>query len=190
MTRYYIMVGDKTTVGGEVLDGSPHCTWHNKIRAINGSSIKCPVCKSIGKLKVEPSRPDRGPEDEIFALNGDLCICKCSPAPTLLASQSIAMYDNIGGVVAAPAFSSCAVWSASNSFWHDEHDQHFYLHDKTTEEPLKKCHYRINCNGKSIEGVTNDDGMTAKVSANDALTAIVEILELDEPEYFETNGND
>lgn len=184
------MVGDKTTAGGEVLDGSPTCTWHNKIRAFNGSSIKCPACRSIGKLKVNTPRQDTSPEGETFALNGDLCICKCSPAPTLLASQSIAMYNNAGGSVAAPAFSSSAVWSASDTFWQDQHDQHFHLHDETTGEPLAKCHYRINCNGKSIDGITNEEGMTAKVSANEALIATVEILGLGEAQTLEKNEND
>jgi uncharacterized Zn-binding protein involved in type VI secretion len=171
MARYYITVGDKTTAGGEVLDGSPTCTWHKKVLAISTSKIKCPACKTIGVLQVNIPRRDTSPEGETFALNGDFCICKCNPPPTLLASQSINMY---GGDVDAPTFSSTAVWSATDSFWTDAHDQHFQLHDENTGDVLANWSYRITCNEKSIEGITDENGFTAKVSANQALTAIVE----------------
>jgi uncharacterized Zn-binding protein involved in type VI secretion len=178
MTRYYITVGDKTTAGGEVLDGSPTCTWHKKVLAISTSKIKCPACKTIGILQVNIPRRDTSPEGETFALNGDFCICKCNPPPTLLASQSINMY---GGDVDAPTFGSTAVWSATDSFWTDAHDQHFQLHDENTGAPLSNRPFRIHCNGGTIDGVTDENGMTVKISANQIHEVKIEIFEIEHP---------
>jgi uncharacterized Zn-binding protein involved in type VI secretion len=175
MTRYYIVVGDKTTVGGEVINGSPTQTLHGKERAINTSSIVCPACKSVGKLQVDFRRPDTSSEGEVFALNGDLCICGCNPPPTLLASQSTHRYSSVGGDTVEPMFSSGAVWSASDTVWKDEYDQHFCVCDEVTGDPLINRYYEIVSNGNKITGVTDENGLTAKVSALQPVYAEINI---------------
>lgn len=58
----------------------------------------------------------------------------------------------------------CSCWS---------HDQRFQLLDEHTQEPLKNRLYKLYLSGEVIEGRTDDNGMTRKVS--DDMAAIVRI---------------
>lgn len=87
--RYHIRDGAKTTAGGTVralaiwykLDGVP--------LACEGDPVDCPACGMTGVIRcVMPRIPDRLGGKEL-ALHDDLCICQCSPAPKLIAEQTV-----------------------------------------------------------------------------------------------------
>ena len=89
LRRYHIRDGAKTTAGGTV---RASVTWY-KIDgasvACEGDPIDCPACGTTGIIQcVTPRIPDRVNNKEI-ALSDDLCICQCSPAPTLIANQTL-----------------------------------------------------------------------------------------------------
>lgn len=87
--RYHIRDGAKTTAGGTVrasvtwykIDGAPV--------ACEGDPVDCPACGTTGVIQcVMPRIPDRVNNKEV-ALSDDLCICQCSPPPTLIADQTL-----------------------------------------------------------------------------------------------------
>lgn len=56
------------------------------------------------------------------------------------------------------------------------YDQHFLLHDQQTGAPLSNRHYRLSCNGQTIEGKTDAAGKTAKLAADDPSEVLIEIM--------------
>ncbi|GJH08040.1 PAAR domain-containing protein [Caballeronia novacaledonica] len=88
MRRYFIVVGDSTTRGGIVLEGEERATNHDKPLSHHGARVYCHTCKAEGHIVGDgPSRPMLLHGKQV-ALENDLCICKCSPPPRLLRSQT------------------------------------------------------------------------------------------------------
>jgi len=89
MRRNFILEGDKTTAGGVVIEGlAPSDVIEGRGVSFNGAMISCPACKSTGKIScIGPRWPFTLPNGQQAALENDLCICKCSRPPKLVASQ-------------------------------------------------------------------------------------------------------
>ncbi|WP_080411323.1 PAAR domain-containing protein [Burkholderia ubonensis] len=88
MRRYFIVIGDKTTNGGVVLEGEERTKNHGKALSYHGARVYCPACKSEGHIVGDgPSRPMLLHGKQV-ALEDDLCICDCSPPPRLIRSQT------------------------------------------------------------------------------------------------------
>ena len=91
MQRSYLKLGDKSSAGGTVIEGIPFFTDNGKEVTFVGATVVCPACKASGPIVA------RGPRwpGEIFgkraALEGDVCACKCSPPPVMLASDLLGM---------------------------------------------------------------------------------------------------
>jgi uncharacterized Zn-binding protein involved in type VI secretion len=117
--RYYIHVGDRTSVGGKVLTGLANFTWHGNACSFEGDSIECPACKSPGTIRCIGTRISSiGPNGKQRALNGDLCICRCSQAPELVASQSTHWTEGevgVDNILRSTAEASCSERTPSNS---------------------------------------------------------------------------
>jgi uncharacterized Zn-binding protein involved in type VI secretion len=87
MKRYLILDGDRTTAAGTV-HAKPTTLEFGGHVAHEGDDVTCPSCNSTGKIKCDgPHLPMQGPDGRHAALNDDLCICKCTPPPKLIASQ-------------------------------------------------------------------------------------------------------
>ncbi|WP_080406117.1 PAAR domain-containing protein [Burkholderia ubonensis] len=86
MRRRILIQGDKTTVGGVVLDGVQSGFNGNIPIAFHGSTIWCPVCKTNGRLVNDGPRRPMSFNGVQVALENDLCVCKCTPPPRLIAS--------------------------------------------------------------------------------------------------------
>lgn len=133
MKRYYIVEGDKTTAGGIVQKhtGSGSTTsWHGKTVSNIDDKIDCPACNSVGKIQPVGDRQSFGNRGFIPALNDDLCICKCSPPPKLIHSQTV-FYQNISdNVSTASSISSEHGASSQNNFKNNLVDDK--KHDNTT----------------------------------------------------------
>jgi uncharacterized Zn-binding protein involved in type VI secretion len=87
--RYHIRNGAKTTAGGTVRASA---TWY-KVDGISlareGDPVNCLACGTEGVIQcVQPRMPNHLDGKE-FALSDDLCICGCSPAPKLVAEQTV-----------------------------------------------------------------------------------------------------
>ncbi|QRR09726.1 PAAR domain-containing protein [Burkholderia sp. MS455] len=94
MTRYLILDGDHTTVAGTVRVKATPFELDGRHIAHEDDDVICPACKSIGKIQCAgPRLPMTGPDGRRVALSDDLCICKCTPPPTLVASQRVMSVD-------------------------------------------------------------------------------------------------
>lgn len=94
MRRYDIVKGDKTTVAGVVQAGDSTDQLGGSEQAYEHDPVFCPVCKTIGMIQCTgPRISSTGPDGREAALSDDLCICLCSPHPTLVASQFVSFID-------------------------------------------------------------------------------------------------
>ncbi|PAK13859.1 PAAR domain-containing protein [Burkholderia ubonensis] len=88
MRRFFIVLGDKTTSGGTVLEGESRALNHGTPLSYHGARVYCPACNSEGHIVGDgPSWPMLLHGKQV-ALEDDLCICKCNPPPRLLRSQT------------------------------------------------------------------------------------------------------
>ncbi|MCD2515813.1 PAAR domain-containing protein [Massilia sp. G4R7] len=88
--RYYITLGADTTAGGKVVSSSHFDTIDGVGIALEGDRVACPNCRSEGVIALDGPRLSERCDGREVALGDDLCLCKCSPPPRLVASQSIA----------------------------------------------------------------------------------------------------
>lgn len=90
MKRYFIMVGDKTTRNGVVIEGELRARNQTTPFSTLGSKVHCPACKTTGVIV--GAGPSRRAQflGKLVALDGDLCRCECDPPPRLIASQRAA----------------------------------------------------------------------------------------------------
>jgi uncharacterized protein (DUF2345 family) len=89
-------------------------------------------------------------------------------APAAVASKAIA---------AAAASSKAAPLAAvpNGVAVQNTHDLHFLVRDKVTGKPRANVPYKISLeNGKSVEGTTDENGLTQKISDNSATIATLE----------------
>ncbi|MDY7534743.1 S-type pyocin domain-containing protein [Pseudomonas sp. Bout1] len=94
MRRYNITDGAKTTARGVVKAGLDGAEIEGKLIAREGDRVACPTCESLGVIECIGPRLVQTWEGRQTALDGDLCRCKCSPPPTLIANQSL-MYQSL-----------------------------------------------------------------------------------------------
>jgi uncharacterized Zn-binding protein involved in type VI secretion len=90
MTRYLILDDDRTTANGAVHAKAAPFVLDGRPIAHENDDVVCPTCNTTGKIQCVGARlPMTGPDGRQVALSDDLCICKCTPAPKLVASQSV-----------------------------------------------------------------------------------------------------
>ncbi|WP_269509408.1 PAAR domain-containing protein [Burkholderia sp. IMCC1007] len=88
MKRYDIVKGDTTTAAGLIVGGDANNLVGTREQAYEGDPVSCPACKTVGKIACDgPRIHTTGPDGRQAALSDDLCVCQCSPAPRLIASQ-------------------------------------------------------------------------------------------------------
>lgn len=161
--RYFVLHGDTTTAGGEVIGTATHMTVHGKHTAIEGDKVKCPACNSVGVIKcVPPMRTITGHAQAQFAMNGDLCMCKCSPKPRLIASQN---FQSMGFSTATIASMPSAMpWFLASGHKPEAigllASQRFLVTNAETGEALSNISYLLECDGNTISGITDAQGMT------------------------------
>ncbi len=89
MERYHITVGAKTTANGTVRTGCTNCSINGMDQAREGDEVYCPTCETIGVIVCDGPRLVDTTNGLNFALEGDLCYCKCAPRPRLIANQTL-----------------------------------------------------------------------------------------------------
>jgi uncharacterized Zn-binding protein involved in type VI secretion len=89
MKRHHITLGATTTAKGVVITATSLMSVNDARMALEGDTIACPACKSVGKIVcVEPRQPESS-EGKKVALDKDLCVCKCRIPPKLIANQTL-----------------------------------------------------------------------------------------------------
>jgi uncharacterized Zn-binding protein involved in type VI secretion len=85
--RACIFQHDRTTSNGIVLDGLDDISLDDRKLSYLGARIQCPACNSIGHIEPNGERSGVDLSGKQHALEDDICLCGCSPAPRLVASQ-------------------------------------------------------------------------------------------------------
>ncbi|CAN7144507.1 PAAR domain-containing protein [Trinickia sp. LjRoot230] len=153
MRRSYLKIGDKSSAGGTVTEGIPRTTHYGTELTFIGAQIVCPACKTVGRIVAKGPRRPGSMMGKEPALEGDICVCKCSPPPVMLPSQSN-MYQSFEGQGLAsmgygPAGSYLSDEPAS------EHWIRFSLNDAGSCEGLRcRAHF---ADGSVEEGVFDAD---------------------------------
>ncbi|GLQ52320.1 PAAR domain-containing protein [Dyella flava] len=94
MRRYDILKGDSTTAGGTVEGGDANDMVNNREQAFENDPVWCPACNTLGRIVCDGPRISmKGPDGREAALSDDLCVCRCSPSPRLIPSQSTSYVD-------------------------------------------------------------------------------------------------
>ncbi|WP_334016674.1 PAAR domain-containing protein [Burkholderia gladioli] len=109
MARAMICVGDTTTHGGRVLEGSTTATIDGKPVAGVGHKVLCPQCKGI--FQILPATGRRYPH-QIAGRDTAVQGMKTACGATLIASQSSTSLDDIG---AGEATTGASVSAATNA---------------------------------------------------------------------------
>ncbi|CAB3781980.1 PAAR domain-containing protein [Paraburkholderia fynbosensis] len=168
MKRYFIVLGDKTTAGGVVIQGEESCTNHGKPLAYHGAQVYCHACKTTGYIcNIPPYRPMVLMGKQV-ALENDICICKCSPPPRLIPSQNNASMSFDAEELAAMGRGPVGrqleqpISGANTGF-----DRHFRFVDEYGNPVSEIGVHLIDATGKVSYVRTDSNGRTPKVSGRD-----------------------
>jgi uncharacterized Zn-binding protein involved in type VI secretion len=163
-SRHLITLGASTTAGGKVISANAIRSIHGVKVACEDDSVMCPKCKSTGVIKLDGPRLREASNGKQVALHDDLCICKCTPPPRLIAIQQFVKQtiDGDWHVEKAAATASEAEKlnrSAGNAVT-APHCMPILLLDPDKNEPFTLRPYRLELNDTVIEGTTDQNGAT------------------------------
>lgn len=166
--RYFITLGAPTTAGGKVTSANHFETIDEVPIALEGDTCWCPACLSEGVIRPDGPRVSDTLDGRELALADDLCICKCSPPPRLIAAQSF-MYQEIDGDSyeddAAAAAEAAAHSNTARKDVPTENRLPLVLLDPDTQEPLRNRPYRLELGDRVIEGRLDHRGWTEPLTA-------------------------
>ncbi|WP_367104511.1 PAAR domain-containing protein [uncultured Psychrobacter sp.] len=183
----YITVGAKTTHGGEVITGSPYTT-HNGVQVSRkGDKVLCKKCKKVTTILT--GDPSFIVDGALIAREGDITSCG---AKLIAIQQSFAESDfEVFGVEQpAPIFEQPAPLqfhksdpeALFNQIREDNlYDDRFQLLDQHSQLPLAYINYRLDYDGKSVEGKTDAEGFTEIIESNYSAAVDIYLL-IDEDE--------
>jgi len=180
--RPFIVVGDRTDHGGVVVGSTMTTDTHGKRLARVGDQVTCPK-KGHGTTVIVTGDPTMIVDGAPVARHGDKCAC----GATLISSQVVSRVGSEGGPeamhqtpVPASAARPAGLISSLLPERHD-HDIHFLVRDEVTKRPLPKVFYRITLeDGATIRGVTDENGLTEKISSRIKQKATLEVHHHDE----------
>lgn len=172
MRRCYLKVGDKSSAGGTIIEGISFVSHEGIEITFVGAKVSCPACKSMGQIVATGPRLSVVMMGKMRALEGDLCQCRCSPLPTMIASQSSMYetfesheltsmgYDATGNLLAA---------SPTNGHW-----IRFQLTDAGSCEGLHcRAHFS---DGSKQEGIFDSDNRVHFERPNASICQKLEII--------------
>lgn len=173
--RYYITLGATTTAGGKVTTAGSFMSVNGAKVALDRDKIWCSQCNSEGYIALDGPRLSSSYNGKQFALNDDLCICKCSPPPRLVAAQnhSSQTIDTDWHAVKVGATAQAAGNLNTVQSRASETDSiPLVLLDPDTQEPFKQCTYRLELSDKVIEGTTDQNGATRPLTSAERAAVI------------------
>lgn len=167
MRRYHITLGARTSAGGVVTSASSLCSINGVLMAVEGDSVSCPACRSVGKIACDGPRLSERWNGKQAALSDDLCVCGCNPPPRLLAVQTHkSQLIETGEDDLNPAEAQRLAESRVPSSAATGDAVALRLMDQATREPYRNRLYRLDLSDKqTIEGVTDGNGLTRPLTA-------------------------
>lgn len=177
MKRHHIILGTKTTAGGEVISANSTRSLDGVKFALEGDKIYCPACKSEGVIRCSGPRLPESWNGIAFALEHDLCICGCKTPPTLLTAQFTSFQTVGGGGLANGAkHAASTVESSGRRGSYDEQPQ-------LVSPPIDGMPYHVvTTDGRRFSGRTGADGLV-----HDEQAALTETHTPGLPYHIETN---
>jgi uncharacterized Zn-binding protein involved in type VI secretion len=169
LKRYSIRLGAKTTAGGVVKTASSNATLNGVLLAVDGDLIDCPACASEGVIHCVRPRISDTYNGKELALSDDLCICRCSPSPKLIADQDVDFQFLVFAEVESAEEAAARRQSANTA---DSMPMRFI--DQATGKPQANCPYRLELKeGSVLAGTTDAAGWTRPLTKEerDALVA-------------------
>lgn len=150
--RAQICVGDTTSHGGVVIEGSPSFFWNGISIARKGDKVTCPKCKPYIFQIAEGFEHCTDTDAKLpMAMEGHRTTCGA-----VLIARSAS--------VDVPASASTPVSSEETSF-----DEQIQAVDKTTGKPLAEVAYFVEAeNGKTFFGETDATGHCPRVQTEHA----------------------
>lgn len=168
--RYFITLGAATTAGGKVVSGSRFETIDGVPLAVEGDVCWCPTCLSEGVIQPDGPRLHDTIDGRLAALHDDLCICKCTPPPRLVATQSL-MCQSVDGdwYAGQVAVATQKVADANAAAIPPPAEDYLPLAlvDIGTQEPLGNRPYRLALPTRVVEGTLDQNGWTEPLSADE-----------------------
>jgi uncharacterized Zn-binding protein involved in type VI secretion len=165
--RYFITLGAPTTHGGKVTSGNRVRTIDALPVAVAGDTCWCPRCLSEGVIVPDGPRLDETLDGRLLALHDDLCACKCTPPPRLVAAQTLACQSIDSDWYAGKLAAAAATAAHANAAGLDAGDADtlpLVLVDPDTGEPLETGSYRLGLADGTREDRL-DGGRTDPLSA-------------------------
>lgn len=183
MGRPFIVLGDQTDHGGQVIEASGMSFVHGRRIARVGDKVTCPKRGHGHTTVIVTGDPTMVVDGQPLARHGDQCAC----GAILLASQGVAGAGSASAPAApqrpnveAEVAKGLAVQQALKTRpprTRGGFDQHFLLLDSSTSAPLPGRRYRITWPGGHIEGITDGAGKTELVTADHPANIQIQLLE-------------
>lgn len=176
LTRNFVLDGDMTTRGGMVQAKGNGMTFDDTNICFEGDPVLCPACNTTGFTRcVPPSRPYSGHDGRQVNLDGDLCICACTPQPRLRGTcRFMSMAFEPHEFVQMPGVETWLEHTDQKQFIYN---QRFEVLNKQTGKPEAGRHYRILYSRGILTGETDANGLTETVSSDNAETIKIELLQ-------------
>ncbi|SDQ70806.1 PAAR motif-containing protein [Paraburkholderia fungorum] len=165
MKRYILRKGDKSTNGGMVTQGVDNCTVSGVPVTYIGAEVWCNGCKSVGHIGSRGPHHNATMPEKQQALDGDICICQCHPAPVLRASQDHSSHSFDTGELAAMGYNAhgapLPVEQTGN------YDERVRVLDANSR-PIAGMPYHIRTSSGTVcKGLTDASGYCPRVYTND-----------------------
>lgn len=179
MIRYFLAMGDR---GGSatITEGLESVTCSNPPPRVQIATLYmktyCTACKREGFIAPKgPRWPGTAHNGKQWALSGDINVCGCNPPPIFYAERGMSMsFTSEQAVALTGPTSGPGTSNAQNVAY----DQRFRITNPRTGQPLRDMPYRIVTeDGDEIDGQTDAQGYTQRVSSAQAITATVHIFE-------------
>jgi uncharacterized Zn-binding protein involved in type VI secretion len=168
MKRFLLKLGDKSTNGGVVTEGAENFTHHGTPVTFIGAKVWCGGCKSEGFIGERGPRRIATMKGKQQALDGDICVCKCTPPPIMLASQNTAWHAFNGHEVADQGYVGND--GSMTSEYRGEYDERVRVVD-ADGRALSGTPYHIRTSGgKVYKGLTDSAGYCPRIYTNDTNT--------------------
>ncbi|TFW32184.1 PAAR domain-containing protein [Massilia horti] len=153
MSLPWIVMGDKTSHGGTVIEGAPTFATEGKQVALVGHMTTCPKCMG-GPFPIVTGAPDFVCNGRSVARHGDKTACGAS----LISGQVVSWW---GAETSAPGGEAVLLTIVSAL----DYDEHFVLLDKNNMKPVEGFAYAITTSKGEQEGRTGADGKTVHVES-------------------------
>lgn len=164
----WVRQGDTAACSGVVIEGDTATTCQGRPYAFQGARIDCPRNCTIAD-GVAYSTLSNGRNQVIHGMTTS---GGCPLHSTLNGIDGVA---DASGDEAAIRFvqDEKGAWLGKTN---EGYDQHFVLIDNQTGKPLPNRYYRMTCNSKTVEGKSDAEGKTEKITADDAAEVRIEIM--------------